>query len=210
MSVPPFWGISRDSCAGFSAFVALDTAPSTAGLVAEARTRRSRTPSRREFVTALLTSGSFLACAFAFALSSDSARTLHPLRAAGLVLGLAVLSQVEFELGLARSCPHSFCSSRCSFCCRSISCPWRCARAMRSAAYSISLPAGCARSVPLRWPAVPGSPSHRRWCCSWQASARPHGRTGRSTSVRLPLRWPATSSTRRCTNTSPTACRCGR
>ncbi len=68
-------------------------------LVAEARQRRRRLPSRREFVTAVLTSGSFVACALVFALVAHSARRFDPLAAALLVLGFAVLSHLEFELG---------------------------------------------------------------------------------------------------------------
>jgi diguanylate cyclase (GGDEF)-like protein len=68
-------------------------------LVADARQRRTQLPSQRESLTAVLTSGSFIAYALTFAISADSTRTLNPLVASLLVLGFAVLSRLEFELG---------------------------------------------------------------------------------------------------------------
>jgi diguanylate cyclase (GGDEF)-like protein len=79
--------------------------PFAHALVAEARRRRSRLPSRRELTTAVLTSGSFLGCALAFALCADSPRSLDPLPVTLLVLGFAALSRLEFELGSGSAVP---------------------------------------------------------------------------------------------------------
>jgi diguanylate cyclase (GGDEF)-like protein len=74
-------------------------------LVDQARARRGRHLNRREAWTALLTSGSFLAAAGAFALLADSAREFPALTAGVLIVAFAVFSRCEFELGSGSAVP---------------------------------------------------------------------------------------------------------
>jgi diguanylate cyclase (GGDEF)-like protein len=74
-------------------------------LVAEARRRRARTPNRRELTAALLTGGSFLTAAIAFALVAGSPRAVDPVGLVLLIVGFAILSQLELELGSGSAVP---------------------------------------------------------------------------------------------------------
>jgi diguanylate cyclase (GGDEF)-like protein len=67
--------------------------------------RRSRRPSRRELVAACLTSGSFLAVAIPFALLAGSSRQVDVPVLVLLCLTLAVLSQLELEIGSGSAVP---------------------------------------------------------------------------------------------------------
>jgi diguanylate cyclase (GGDEF)-like protein len=75
------------------------------GLVEVARARRIQTPSRREVLTALVTSGSFLVAASALALLADSAHDIALPTAAALVLAFAVLARCELEIGSGSAVP---------------------------------------------------------------------------------------------------------
>jgi diguanylate cyclase (GGDEF)-like protein len=74
-------------------------------LVKEARSRRSRLPTRREIGAAGLTSCTFLAAALSFAFLAHSHRDFDPAVATLLCLSFAVLSQLEFELGSGSAVP---------------------------------------------------------------------------------------------------------
>jgi diguanylate cyclase (GGDEF)-like protein len=74
-------------------------------LIGVARRRRVRRPTRREVATAILTSGSFLAAATAFAVFGDTARPFDGLTAVALVAAFAVLSRCEFEIGARSAVP---------------------------------------------------------------------------------------------------------
>ena len=76
-----------------------------AELVKEARRRRSRLPTRRELGAAVLTSGSFLGAALAFAFLAHSGRSVDPAVASLLCISFGVLSQLEFELGSGSAVP---------------------------------------------------------------------------------------------------------
>jgi diguanylate cyclase (GGDEF)-like protein len=79
--------------------------PTLIRLVAEARRRRSRLPTGRELATATITAGSFAVAAIAFALTATSPRSVDALMLALLIVGFAVLSQLEFEVGSGSAVP---------------------------------------------------------------------------------------------------------
>jgi len=74
-------------------------------LIDAARHRRRRDPTKREGIAALLTSGTFLAAAVAFAVFTSSPRSFHPVPAILLCLGLGVLTRFELELGSGSAVP---------------------------------------------------------------------------------------------------------
>jgi diguanylate cyclase (GGDEF)-like protein len=74
-------------------------------LVEEARARRRSGLTNAEAGAALVTSGSFLAAAIAFALVAHANRPFHLGAAALLVTGFALLSQLELEIGSGSTVP---------------------------------------------------------------------------------------------------------
>lgn len=74
-------------------------------LIEAARTRRGRPPSRRDLLTSALLGGSFLAVAISIAVLVPWNRGVSPAAVAILVIGYALLSRVEFEVGTGSAVP---------------------------------------------------------------------------------------------------------